>query len=173
MTAMMAAPIGNDEEISLWLAAARETIADLRHCWLATRALDGGANARAVRINPGAPGSDEWTRRFICQRDSRKVSEMRQDPRVTLAFQADTGNAYVALGGQATLIDDRFEMRTMWPPGSDRLFPDGFADSTMIVVRVDVARIEVHVRGITREPFGHGRYMIERSTSSGWRFVPA
>jgi general stress protein 26 len=162
----------SDEEVGRWLTAARETIADVGYCWLATRALDGGANARAVRINPGAPGSDEWTRRFICRRDSRKVKEMRQDPRVTLAFQTDTGNAYVALGGLASLVDDRTEMRTMWPVGSDKLFPDGFADSNMIVVRVDVVRIEVHVRGITREPFGHGRYMIERNSGSAWRFVP-
>jgi general stress protein 26 len=173
MATMTAAPIGSDEEISLWLMAARETIANVRHCWLATQALDGGANARAVRIHPGAPRSDDWTRRFICRRDSRKVSEMRQDPRVTLAFQADTGDAYIALGGLAELIDDRSEMRTMWPAGADKLFPDGFADSHMIVVRVDVARIEVHVRGVTREPFGHGRYMVERDSSSGWRFVPA
>jgi general stress protein 26 len=98
---------------------------------------------------------------------------MRQDPRVTLAFQADTGNAYVALGGLAELIDDRSEMRTMWPDGTDKLFPDGFADANMIVVRVAVDRIEVHVRGVTREPFGHGRYMIERNGGCGWRFVPA
>jgi general stress protein 26 len=172
MATMTAAPMVSDEEVGRWLTAARETIADVGYCWLATRALDGGANARAVRINPGAPGSDEWTRRFICRRDSRKVKEMRQDPRVTLAFQTDTGNAYVALGGLASLVDDRTEMRTMWPVGSDKLFPDGFADSNMIVVRVDVVRIEVHVRGITREPFGHGRYMIERNSGSAWRFVP-
>jgi general stress protein 26 len=170
MATMTAAPIGSDEEISLWLEAARETIADVRHCWLATR---GGANACAVRIYPGAPGSDDWTRRFICRRGSRKVSEMRQDPRVTLAFQADTGNAYVALGGLADLIDDWSEMRTVWPAGADKAFPDGFAEANMIVVRVPVARIEVHVRGVTREPFGHGRYMIERNGSCGWQFVPA
>jgi general stress protein 26 len=173
MATMTADPVVSDQEISLWLTAARETIADVRHCWLATRALDGGANARTVRINPGAPGSDEWTRRFICRRDSRKVSEIRQDPRVTLAFQTDTCNAYVALGGLASLVDDRTEMRTMWPVSSDKFYPGGFADSNMIVVRVTITRIEVHVRGITREPFGHGRYMIERNSGSGWRFVPA
>jgi len=42
----------------------------------------------------------------------------------------------------------------------------------MIVVRVAVDRIEVHVRGVTREPFGHGRTLIERNGDNGWRFVP-
>jgi hypothetical protein len=53
------------------------------------------------------------------------------------------------------------------------MFPAGLADANMIVVRVEVARIEVHVRGITGEPFGYGRYMVERNTDAGWRVVPA
>ena len=35
----------------------------------------------------------------------------------------------------------------------DASFPPGFADEHMIVVHVAVERIEVHVRGVTREPF--------------------
>ena len=42
-----------------------ETIADVPHCWLATRSADGGTNARAVKSPAGAPGDDEWTRRFL------------------------------------------------------------------------------------------------------------
>jgi hypothetical protein len=53
-----------------------------------------------------------------------------------------------------------------------REFPPGFADAHMMAVRVEVDRIEVHVRGVTREPFGHGRTLIERNGTGGWRFVP-
>ena len=42
----------------------------------------------------------------------------------------------------------------------------------MMVVRVEVERIEVHVRGVTREPFGHGRTLLERDAGAEWRFVP-
>jgi hypothetical protein len=41
----------------------------------------------------------------------------------------------------------------------------------MIVVNVEVDRIEIHARGVTAEPFGHGRTLIERA-AGGWRFVP-
>jgi hypothetical protein len=41
----------------------------------------------------------------------------------------------------------------------------------MIAVRVVVDRVEVHVRGVTREPFGHGRTLLQR-TDGSWRFVP-
>ena len=32
----------------------------------------------------------------------------------------------------------------------------------MIVVNVEVDRIEIHARGVTAEPFGYGRTLIER-----------
>jgi general stress protein 26 len=142
-------------------------------CWLATRSLEGGTNARAVNSSAGSPGSDEWTRRFLVRRNSRKVVEMRAAPFVTLAFQHPSGDRYIALGGRAAIIEDVAEMRTMWPSGLDAHFPPGFADANMIVIRVDVDRIEVHVRGLTPAPFGHGRTLLERLPEGSWRFIPA
>ena len=115
MSTMPTRPEATRAEIDCFLAAARETIADVRYCWLATRSADGGTNARALRIHPGRVGSDDWTRRFVVRRESRKVAEMRAAPRVTLAFQHASGDAYVALGGVAILLDDKAEMRELWP----------------------------------------------------------
>ena len=172
MSTLPVLPEVSPEQISQYLAAARETISDIKYCWLATRANDGGTNARAVRVHAGAPGSDEWTRRFVVRRGSRKVAEMRAAPRVTLAYQHDSGNAYVALGGEAFLLEDKAAMRELWSGDTDARFPPGFADEHMMAVRVDVDRIELHVRGVTYEPFGHGRFLIERDGTGGWRFVP-
>lgn len=154
------------------LDVARETIATVRHCWLATAAADGGANARVVRAFPGGGGADEWTRQFLCRRGSRKVPEIQRAPRVTLAYQDGSGDRYVGLLGRASVIDDRAEMRTIWQGDWDALFPPGFADANMIVVQVAVDRIEIHARGVTAEPFGHGRTWIERAGGDGWRLVP-
>ena len=162
----------NEDQIARLLQAARETIAGIRYCWLATRALGDGANPRAVRAHAGSLGGDEWTRRFLVRQGSRKVGEIDRDPRVTLAYQDMTGDAYVALGGLAHLVRDRAEMRSLWPDSADKLFPEGFADANMIVVRVEIDRIEIHARGVTSEPFGHGRTLIERETTGAWRFVP-
>ena len=161
------------EDIGRFLAAARDTIAEVPYCWLATRSADGGANARAVHVHPGPPGSDPWMRRFLVRRGSRKVGEMREAPRVTLAYQHGSGDRYVGLGGIASLIEDKAEMRTMWSGAADARFPPGFADAHMIVVHLDVDRIELHVRGVTREPFGHGRTLLQRNGAEGWVFVPA
>lgn len=165
-------PTATDAGIDRLLAAARETIANVRHCWVATRAAAGGANARAVRAFAGAPGSDEWTRRFLTRRGSRKVAEIRHDPGVTLAYQDSSGDAYVALTGRACLVEDRGEMRALWRDSGGAAFSDDFVDTHMIVVRIAVHRIEIHARGVTAEPFGHGRTLIERDAAGEWRFTP-
>ena len=172
MTMKPLVPEYTDAQIASFLVAARETIAAVPICWLATRSLEGGANARAVNSRAGAPGSDEWTRRFLVRRNSRKVAEMRAAPAVTLAYQHPSGDRWVALAGRATVIDDVVEMRSLWPAEMDPRFPPGFADANMIVIRVDVDRIEVHARGLTAEPFGTGRTLLERQAGGSWRYVP-
>lgn len=171
--AMPKAPKFSDAEILQFLDAARETIAAVPVCWLVTRSLEGGTSARAVSSSAGSPRSDQWTRRFLVRRSSRKVAEMREAPMITLAFQHPSGERYIALGGRATIIDDVAEMRTMWSSDLDSHFPPGFADANMIVIQVDVDRIEVHVRGLTPEPWGAGRTLLERQSAGVWRFIPA
>jgi general stress protein 26 len=172
-TTMPPVPMATDAQILQYLATARELIATVPICWLATRSLEGGTNARAVNSSAGRPGSDEWTRRFLVRRSSRKVAEMRAGPQVTLAYQHPSGERYVALGGRAELIESVAEMRTLWRSELDAHFPAGFADANMIVVRVDVDRIEVHALGVTPAPFGHGRTLLERQAAGSWRFIPA
>jgi general stress protein 26 len=172
MPAMAMVTTENAGRIERLLAAARETIAEVPYCWLATCDELGGANARAVRSHAGAPGDDEWTRRFLTRRSARKVAEIRRAPRVTLAYQANSGDAYIALAGLAHPVEDRAQMRSLWNAKLDALFPDGFADANMIVVRVEIDRIELHARGVTAEPFGHGRTVIQRVAADGWRFAP-
>jgi general stress protein 26 len=171
-TTMPTRPQVTETQILQFLAAARETIAVVPVCWLVTRSLEGGTNARAVNSSAGPPGSDEWSRRFLVRRSSRKVAELRAAPLVTLAFQHPSGDRYIALGGRATIIEDVAEMRTMWSSDLDRHFPPGFADANMIIIQVDVDRIEVHARGLTPEPFGAGRTLLERQPAGSWRYIP-
>ena len=152
--------------------AARTLIEQRPLCWLATRAVDGGAHARAIRIGASPDGRDEWTRRFLCRRASRKVAELRADPLATLAYQDDAGDVFVALGGSMALLDDMAPMRAMWPDSLNALYPPGWAEANMIVAQMEVDRVEIHARGLTREPFGHGRTLLDRTGGGLWRYVP-
>jgi|SRR5580704_771174 general stress protein 26 len=161
-----------EKQVPRLLAAARKVIAEVPYCWVATRALDGGTNARAVRAFAGEPCDDEWTRRFLTLREARKAAEIRVAPLVTLAFQHASGEAFVALAGRAELIDDREVTRRLWLMTSGAaLYPDGFVDANMIVAKLAVERIEIHVRGVTAEPWGHGRTLLHRGQSNGWHLT--
>jgi len=98
---------------------------------------------------------------------------IQSDPKVTLAYQADGGNAYLALGVIATLIDDSPQIAELWPEGVHTGAPPGSVEASMLVVRVDVERIEIHVTGVTAEPFGRNRKLIERPTPDNRRYIPA
>jgi general stress protein 26 len=125
---------------------------EVPYCWVVTRAVDGGVNARAVRAFSGEPDDDEWTRRFLTLREARKAAEIRVAPQVTLAFQHASGEACVALAGRAELIVDKAMIRSLWLECGASAYPEDFVASKMTVAKVGVERIEIHVRGVTAEP---------------------
>lgn len=87
------------------LATARETMAMTKYCALVT--LDETGRPQVRTMNPYPPDKNMviW---FGTNRKSRKVKEIRNDPRVCL-YYADHHNAsgYVAITGTASIIDDK------------------------------------------------------------------
>jgi general stress protein 26 len=151
------------------LAAVRDTIAEVPYCWVMTQAQGGGVNARVVRDNSGAGEVNTWTRWFLARPDSRKLDEIRLGSRVTLAYQHDSGNAYVTLLGRAGVIAERPAVEARLRRADD---PDGSPAVKLIAVGVTVDRIEVHVRGVTAPPWGYGRTLLERDQHGIWRLLP-
>jgi general stress protein 26 len=156
------------QQVERLLAAARDTIAEVPFCWVVTAAEDGGAHARVVKAQPGGAGEDFWTRWFLTPRIGRKAAEIRQAGRVTLAYQHDSGEAYVALDGTAELIDDRDAVESRFR-GSIYDDPEGLVAASLIAVRVSADHLELHVRGVTAEPWGRGRTFLDREPDGSWR----
>ena len=157
-------------DVERLLVAARDTIAAVPFCWVVTPAGDGGANARVVKAQPSGVGEDFWTRWFLTPRVGRKSAEIRYAGRVTLAYQHDAGNAYVALTGRAELIDDRVEVESRFR-GSTYDDPEGIVAASLIAVRVTADHMELHVRGVTAEPWGRGRTLLDRNRDGSWRLT--
>jgi general stress protein 26 len=167
----MANPAFSDtqpRQIERLLAAARETIAEVPFCWVVTASEDGGANARLVKAQPSGAGEDFWTRWFLTPRIGRKAAEIRKAGRLTLAYQHDSGNAFVALAGPAELIDDRAAVESRFR-GSIYDDPEGIVAASLIAVRVTANHLELHVRGVTAEPWGRGRTLLDRGPDGTWR----
>src|SRR3954466_15361852 len=134
-------------QIDRLLAAAREIIVQVPFCWVVTPDPDGrGAHARIVKAPSGGTSEDFWTRWFLTPRVGRKATEMRATGRVTLAYQHDSGNAYIALSGVAELTDDRIEVDCRFR-GSAYDDPQGITAANLIAVKVTADHLELHVRG--------------------------
>ena len=106
----------------------------------------------------------------MSRRAGRKAAEIRATGRVTLAYQHDSGEAYVALAGPAELIDDRKEVDRRFR-GSVYDDPQGVTAASLIAVKVTADHLELHVRGVTAEPWGRGRTLLDRDTNGTWRLA--
>lgn len=157
-------------QVERLIAAARDMIAEVPFFWVVTSAGDGDANARVVKAQPSGTGGDFWTRWFLTPRIGRKSAEIRRTRRVTLAYQHNSGNAYVALSGQAELLDDRAEVESRFQ-GSAYDDPEGIVAAGLIAVRVTADHLELHVRGVTAEPWGRGRTLLDRQPDGSWRLA--
>ncbi len=157
-------------QVERLIAAARDTISEVPFCWVVTAAENGGANARVVKAAPTRDGEDFWTRWFLTPRIGRKAAEIGRAGRVTLAYQHQSSNAYVALSGQAELLDDRAEVESRFR-GSTYDDPEGVVAAGLIAVRVTADHLELHVRGVTAEPWGRGRTLLDRQPDGSWRLA--
>jgi general stress protein 26 len=132
-----AAPSQADERARL-VAAAREIMGAQTYCALIT--LDETGRPQVRTMNPFPPEEDMavW---FATNTRSRKVREMRHDPRVTL-YYSDHKNAigYVAITGHAVLTEDMQEIlkrkRAYW----DQAFP---GLKNLVLVKVVPERLDV------------------------------
>src|SRR5512143_592029 len=90
------------------IAAAREIMAGQTYCGLVT--LDESGRPQVRTMNPFPPEED-MTVWFATNTRSRKVQEMRRDPRVVLYYaNHKEATGYVALSGRAVLVEDMQEI---------------------------------------------------------------
>jgi general stress protein 26 len=138
-----------DERARL-VAAARQIMGAQTYCALIT--VDEAGRPQVRTMNPFPP-EDDMTVWFATNTRSRKVREMRRDPRVSL-YYADHKNAigYVQITGHAVLVDDKREIlkrkRAYW----DQAFP-GLENLVLIKVvpeRLDVLNYEAGVKADPR-----------------------
>jgi len=113
-------PSPADERARL-IAAAREIMGAQTYCALVT--MDETGRPQVRTMNPFPPEED-MTVWFATNTRSRKVREIRHDPRVTLYYSDHkTAIGYVALAGRAVLVEDMQEIlkrkRAYW----DQAFP--------------------------------------------------
>ncbi|HLN52798.1 MAG TPA: pyridoxamine 5'-phosphate oxidase family protein [Lentimicrobium sp.] len=131
------------------MLAAREIIDGTTYCGLVT--IDETGQPQVRTMNPFPP-NDQLITWFATSRDSRKVKEIRNNPKVSVYF-ADHVNAkgYVNITGRAEVIDDKELLMSMkrdyWQsmPNWQEIF---------VLIKIVPVTIEVvnYKHGLTNDP---------------------
>lgn len=131
------------------LAVAREVMAAARYGALIT--VDSSGRPRARLMDPFPPEADMsvW---LATNPRSRKVSQLRANPRATLYYFDPATLSYVTLTGVARLVDDAAAKASRWKDEWEMLYPD--RDESYLLIEVVPVRVEVvsFGRGLTGDP---------------------
>jgi general stress protein 26 len=120
------------------ITAAREIMKTTRYCALITTDSHGRANARTMDAFAPDENMTVW---FGTNPLSRKVAEIRRNPRVTLYYFDRENQAYVTLHGVARLINDRNEKARHWKDDWKTFYPD--RDKSYLLIEVRPIKLEV------------------------------
>ena len=142
-------PSSPADERARLIAAAREIMGAQTYCALVT--IDETGRPQVRTMNPFPPEED-MTVWFATNTRSRKVREMRRDPRVAL-YYSNHANAigYVQLTGHAVLVADAQEIlkrkRAYW----DQAFP---GLQNLVLIKVVPERLDVldYKAGVQADP---------------------
>lgn len=134
------------------LAVARATMTAAKYCVLITVDETGQPQARVMQ--PFEPESD-MTVWMGTKRTTRKVEQIRRNPRATLAYYDPESAGSVTLIGSARLVDDLKERKSRFVTGWQSFFPDGPTGNDYLLIRFTADRIEVlsFTQNVATKPF--------------------
>jgi general stress protein 26 len=131
------------------IAAAHEIISTARYCALIT--IDSSGRAHSRTVDPFAP--DENMEIWIGTNPrSRKVAQIRRDPRVTLYYFDRDAQAYVTIFGIARLVNDATEKAKHWKAEWKDFYPDRARDYLLIAVKPEKLELVNVKKGIVGNP---------------------
>lgn len=118
------------------------------NCVLITVDKDQQARARTMDPFPPEPDFTVW---LATNPASRKVAQIRRNPRVTL-YYSDGDNGYVSLYGRARLVNDTSEKARRWKDEWKSFYPD--RGDSYLLIEVRPLRLEIidYRNGISGNP---------------------
>ena len=143
------------------LDVARATMKSAQNCFLITVGDDGQAQARLMAPFDPEPSMTVW---LATNRSTRKVGQIRKNPRVTLAYHDAAGVGYVTLLGRARLVQSIAERKLHWKDEWRAFYPRGPDDPDYLLIEFTPSRIEVMSisRHVADAPQGWRPAILER-----------
>lgn len=133
------------------VVAARDVMATARYCTLVT--IDSAGHPQARVVDPFPPEADMvvWVG---TQPLTRKVAQIRADPRVTMLCYEPARMAYVTLLGTAEIVTDSNEKARHWKPEWSGFYKDANRGDDYVLLRIRTKRIEIasEAHGMRNDP---------------------
>jgi general stress protein 26 len=129
--------------------AARNIMNTAGSCALITLDQEGRPRVRAMDAFPPEKDFTVW---FGTNKNTRKVEQIRNDPRVTLYYLEDNEAGYVMIHGNAELVDDPEQKEKRWKEGWEAFYQN--KDEDYLLIRVTPKWMEVvsYTYGIEGDP---------------------
>jgi len=129
--------------------AAREIMASAGTCALIT--LDQQGRSRVRVMDPFLPESD-FTVWFGTNPKSRKVDQIKKDPRVTLYYFDKSASGYVMIHGIAQIVNDPMEKEKRWKAEWEAFYPNKPDGYLLIKVSPEWMEVISYAHGIVGDP---------------------
>ncbi len=130
--------------------AAQQVMRSARFCALVTVDAEGQPRARTVAPLPPLEGDGPLTVWIATRPSSRKVVELRAEPRVVLYYFDAQRLEYATVSGRARLVGDLSELNRRREHVSEELYPDWPEDC--LLIEVQPTRVEVQGRQLAPDP---------------------
>jgi general stress protein 26 len=127
------------------LSAARDIMTSAKTCALIT--IDSEGRPRVRVMDPFSPEND-FTVWFGTNAKSRKVEQIKNDPKVTLYYLEPNNSGYVMLHGIAQLVFDQAEKDNRWKTEWEAFYPNKEEDYLLIKISPQWLEVISYTHGI-------------------------
>jgi general stress protein 26 len=158
----------SDLSLSNCLNAARTTASKTKYCFLITH----GEKWPTARLVEPICDLERWIFFIGTNPSLRKIKEISQDARVTLAFGNAAENANLVVYGTAKVRTDLPTRCGRWKGTWRLFFPDGPRGDDYVVIEICAEQMEVvsFRRNVIPEPFGLRPVLLQRMDAD-WGIV--
>ena len=131
------------------LSAAKDIMISAKTCALIT--LDSEGRPRVRVMDPFIPEND-FTVWFGTNPKTRKVEQIKNNPKVTLYYLEPNGSGYVMLHGLAQLVNDQAEKDKRWKAEWEAFYPNKQDDYLLIKISPQWLEVISYSHGILGDP---------------------
>ncbi len=142
-----------DNSLSHCLQVAHTTVNNTKYCFLISNGSNGWSSARFVEPIVDSDFSTIW---IGTNPKLRKIKEIQDNTKVTLAFGNVQERANIVIYGEACVEIDTALRKKYWKGEWRLFFPNGPTSDDYVLIKIQPLRMEVMSfhRNVVQEPFG-------------------